>query len=82
MKKYVKPMLIYERFELSKHIADCAWDLQADSDETCNATADEDKLKGYTTLFNDGNNTCDYKPGMFQNYCYFNGAQSVNVFKS
>lgn len=26
MKKYVKPELFYERYELSQHIADCAWE--------------------------------------------------------
>ena len=25
MKKYVKPEIYYENFELSQHIADCGW---------------------------------------------------------
>ena len=30
MKKYVKPELFYEHFELNQHIAACGWDMQED----------------------------------------------------
>ena len=30
MKKYVKPELIYEHFELTQHIAACGWLMQPD----------------------------------------------------
>lgn len=30
MKKYVKPELYYEHFELTQHIAACGWDVQPD----------------------------------------------------
>lgn len=30
MKAYVKPELFYERYELSQHVAACAWDKQPD----------------------------------------------------
>ena len=34
MKNYVKPELFYERYELSQHIADCAWEVNYEKTET------------------------------------------------
>ena len=33
-KKYEKPKIIYEKFDLSQHIADCAWELTNSTKET------------------------------------------------
>ena len=42
MKKYVKPELFYERYELSEHIADCLWEWQDyTAKEVCVAHPDE-----------------------------------------
>lgn len=35
MKKYVKPELFYERYELNQHIAACAYDLNYADQNTC-----------------------------------------------
>lgn len=82
MKKYVKPELFYERFELTQHIAACAWDLTTSTKDTCSAQADPDFLPGLPNLFMSEANGCVYTPDVYQNYCYHDGAQGVNVFAS
>lgn len=83
MKKYVKPELFYEQFELSKHIADCAWELTNSTKETCSAQADPDYLPGFSNLFMDSSNGCVLIPGVnYEAFCYHDGAQGVNVFAS
>lgn len=90
MKKYVKPELVYEKFELSQHIADCAWELTNFTKDTCSAEADPDYLKPYYDLgyklFMSGP-SCVLIPqsepnGNYSDYCYHDGAQGVNVFAS
>ena len=86
MKKYVKPELFYERYELSQHIADCAWELTSGSKETCSAQADPDLLPiGSDRLFLSDGTGCTLiggEGGAYQNYCYQDGAQGVRVFAS
>lgn len=82
MKKYVKPELFYERFELSQHIADCMWELTYAKD-ACVANPDEDKLGPLGTLFTDSIGACFNKDSVYQDYCYENGTDGVNnVFVS
>ena len=90
MKKYVKPELFYERFELSQHIADCAWELTSGSKETCSANPDHEFGSGAladlggATLFT-SKDICDLVPGVSYNglYCYHNGTDSqLPVFSS
>lgn len=83
MKKYVKPELIYEKFELTQHIADCAWELTNSTENTCSAQADPDYLPGFPNLFMSDASGCDLIPGEnYQDYCYHDGVQGVNVFAS
>ena len=82
MKKYVKPMLFHEKFELSQHIADCAWELNSPSKESCAAVADPDYLPGLKNLFLSDANGCVYTPETYSAYCYHDGVQGVNVFAS
>ena len=82
MKKYVKPALFYEKFELSKHIADCAWELTSANKESCSAEADPNFLPDTPNLFVSGLNTCVYNETNYQNFCYYDGVQGVNVFAS
>lgn len=83
MKKYVKPELFYEQFELTQHIADCAWELTNSTKDTCHAQADPDYLPGFHNLFMHDANGCVLIPGTnYQDYCYHDGAQGVNVFAS
>ncbi len=85
MKKYVKPELFYERFELTQHIADCAWELTSGSKDSCSAQADPDFLPTFSgvNLFTLSDLGCTLIPGQnYSDYCYHDGAQGVNVFKS
>ena len=82
MKTYVKPELFYERYELSKHIAACAWDLNHDSKESCAALSDiEWGGDGTTTLFT-VTATCEVDESRSEMYCYTNGESGMNVFRS
>lgn len=82
MKKYVKPDLYYENFELSTHVAACAWDMtNSQSKESCSAQADEEYL-GFSdvSLFN--NAQCDISEADYEDYCWTNGSVGANVFNS
>lgn len=82
-KMYVKPMIYLEKFELSKHIADCAWELTSSDENTCAAKADPDYLPGSPNLFVGSDHGCVLIPGYnYQEYCYQDGAQGANVFAS
>lgn len=80
MKKYVKPEIYYENFELSQHIADCGWELQEANENICHATGDTDW--GYPSdvfAFITGAHSCDIQP---EGYCYTNGSSAVGLYKS
>lgn len=40
MNKYVKPELRFESYKLNHSVADCGWELQLGSVETCHAVGD------------------------------------------
>ena len=86
MKKYVKPMIVLERYELNQNIADCAWELNNADKETCNATPDQDFFFGALSgnLFLESTGGCVNIPGVnYEDYCYQAGNGSAfNVFKS
>ena len=80
MKQYVKPDLLVENFELSKHIATCDWDMSNLNDgDSC--VAKPDPMFGFDddfTKFTGTNPNCIDT----EDYCYTNGQQSGNVFNS
>ena len=94
MKKYVKPEMFYERFELSEHIADCGWEMNSQSVDKC--TADPDLAYGAGTLagailqtyvgyklFASTNGSCTLNFDNEEIYCYHNGTNSTpSVFAS
>lgn len=87
MKKYVKPELFYERFELSQHIADCAWEMNSGDKNTCSAVADPDfsLVATLPNLFVAGNQNCILQEGKnYDAFCYHNSAETgfPNVFAS
>ena len=83
MKKYIKPELFYEQYELSQHIADCAWELTNSTKDACSAQADPDYLPGFKNLFMNESSGCELIPGKnYEDYCYHDGAQGANVFAS
>ena len=81
MKKYVKPELFYEHYELSQHIADCQWEL-VHAENECKAYGDGDysEVAGLV-LFTDGLG-CDVTPETFGDYCYHGSADGTRTFMS
>lgn len=77
MKKYVKPVLIYEEFKLSEHIANCAFTMNTNNSDVCQAPSDY--VEG-NILFN--NDPCNLTPDNVSDYCEFNGSPNSNVFSS
>ena len=81
MKKYVKPDLCYESFELSQNIANCGLALNH-TENTCKLAI------GPTILFANANNECNMKAvdgDITKNgeyYCYWTGDASDNIFTS
>lgn len=84
MKKYVKPELFYEHFELSQHIADCGWEWVNSTNETsCNAKADPNQLGAVTDyLFTSTTGGCVLNENIYEDYCYHNGSFGAQTFKS
>lgn len=82
MKPYVKPELFYENFELSQHIAACAWDMSnSTSVENCSAASDPEwGLPGGITAFYADRSICINGP--VESYCYTNGSSGNNIFNS
>lgn len=83
MKKYVKPELFYEHFELSQHIADCGWELKH-ANGACKAEPDENHwgpgaLDSFGTLFTSALNCDNQTDGGYQDYCYENGSDIVAI---
>lgn len=82
MKKYVKPELFYEHYELSQHIADCAWELTNVDSKNCSAEADTAKIGALPNLFMSTINGCVLNETNYQDYCYHGGVSAANTFKS
>lgn len=79
MKAYIKPVLYYERFELSQHIADCAWELNQAQD-TCGYKGDPDFGFYETMVIISDGKACNETNQQF--YCYTNGSSGMRVFAS
>ena len=82
MKKYVKPELIYEHFELSQQIAACQFDLHNQGDETlCKFIGDAGF--GTMVIFRDvcGNGDED-ESIRAESYCYHNSTAAFGIFNS
>lgn len=81
MKAYVKPELFYERYELSKHIADCGIEFKNSTKvEECYAVADPNFELGLgTAKYFNGGVECE---APLDAYCYTNGTEGWNTFVS
>lgn len=83
MKKYVKPELFYEHFELSQQIAACSYDLIPDTFSQapdCLFKGDTDTMVFGKTIFLQANDYCEVKA---QDYCVHNGLDTgFNTFNS
>lgn len=80
MKKYIKPELFYERYELSRNIAACAWDLNHANEFECGFKGDDLGLTGWVILAEAGRG-CVITG--YVEYCYQgNGPDNMNTFNS
>lgn len=81
MKKYVKPDLYYENFELNQHIAACAFDMEDfQTVEKCSLTGEDAGYPNDMKFFADGTDACT--DGPLVDICYTNGTTGINVFNS
>lgn len=81
MKKYVKPELFYESFELNQQIAACQFDSNNTStDEGCAFTGFDAVANEVVTIFLESTTACTVKA---DSYCYHNAAFSpYGIFNS
>lgn len=84
MKPYIKPELFYERYEVSQHIADCAWEWENSTDpNNCMALPDQGKLPGFPVLFLEGTPGCEFTDATeYENYCYQNSVSDIKLHMS
>ena len=79
MKKYVKPELYYENFELLQHIAACGIDVNFSSgtDYSCNPKLDGSFWGGLTLgVFGEGR-ACELDVANIDVYCYTVGTNEA-----
>ena len=81
-KKYIKPAILFESYELNTSIATCFWDLNVNntSKDTCAASAADAGDTSDNLLFNNGN--CNTSPDMYVDFCYEHGGNGSNLFNS
>lgn len=85
MKKYVKPDVAFEGFELSQHIAgSCTAMLNLSDYFTCQTTGEGDFTGMPSGLFSAANVCTNgvIEPGQMGDYCEFNGSGALVYFKS
>lgn len=79
MKKYVKPELFYEHFELNTHIADCMFEVNNQGDpQGCTFIADENYGIPGAVVFT----TIEVCGMEFEGSCYYPGTDGTNTFAS
>lgn len=76
MKKYVKPELYYEDFELSQHIAMCDLKLSSSDPANCSITEDRVTNGGLVGGFLDITKACKFP---YEDYCYTNGSGAMGT---
>lgn len=82
MKKYVKPELFYEQFELTTHIANCVWEPVITNIEAalCTFKAEEGSDWAGETVFTE---IPRCETVMDEDYfCYYTAADGFNTFDS
>lgn len=75
MKKYVKPELFFESFELSQSIAACGIDANHDDEIKCSPTTDPDFWGDKLVVYNDG--ICANSAQKLEGYCYTSGTNEA-----
>lgn len=81
MKKYIKPELYYESFEVSQNVATCDWDMNQTDYDICEAVGDPDFGYVDEKVFTKNNQDCNMLDDM-QKYCYEKSAGGMVIFNS
>lgn len=84
MKKYVKPELFFESFELSQSIAACGIDVKFENEHKCKPELDGDFWPGLggTQVFSAAD-SCTSDIGNFDVYCHTSGtSEAGRLFNS
>lgn len=84
MKKYVKPELVYESFELTQQIAACDFDSNNTANgEECKFTGYDEVMQEVITIFKSGCINVDNNEWVVDSYCYHNASESnYGIFNS
>ncbi len=76
MKKYVKPELFFESYELSQNIAACGWDMKNQNQPgDCKAEGDPAWGNPSILVFTE-NSKCE---NVLESYCYENSADNITI---
>lgn len=83
MKKYEKPVLVFESYELSYNVANCSPALNhGETEMGCSIKIiDGVELEEAETVFTASVN-CGCGESIWEHYCKFTGADIINVFTS
>lgn len=89
-KTYEKPMVMYEKFELSQNIAVCAWDVKTSkTPHECGAIGDADLNMPDIRIFTEGSLVCEYSDkewealeGEGEKFCYTVSSDNWTIFNS
>lgn len=81
MKKYEKPVLVFESYELSYNVANCSAALNHAVTETNCCIDDVNGVEFGYSVYTQGLN-CTYGPEIWERYCKFTGTDEINVFTS
>lgn len=76
MKRYVKPELFFEQYELSQHVANCAFEPAGDG----GFKGDDDLGLGDFIIISEGTGGCEVTD--YEDYCYTSGPDGMNTFNS
>ena len=84
MKKYVKPDVAFEGFELSQHIAGGCSALLNSADVNSCSTTGKGEFDGMDVgLFAQGYCEVPFETSVWENIsCYYNGTSAINFFNS
>lgn len=82
MKKYVKPDLCYENFQLSRTIANCSPSMNHHETDCFLDSSDLGGNPGDFKIFTEGGAICDVGPGAYEKYCVYQSADGFTIFAS
>lgn len=77
MKKYVKPELFFESFELSQSIAACGIDVHYGDTSSCTPSLDPEFWGGLALTVFSAERSCDMTPDAIDVYCYTVGTSEA-----